>query len=190
MASSLVATCVSLSFYYNKPSDNIPFWLRVLAFKCLGPIFGIRPPKHSQYNDIKVQRKESNRGLFVNDTSERRKRQNQHPNSAMRKLENTSMLSHSQSTSFPNNLDKPVIRVFLDSEAARYPPEQPPKNRPCCCCCRVGETTEDSEMEEKKEEWHYVAAVVDRAFFYLFIIVICLCASVVFFLSPAVGMFF
>lgn len=196
MASSLVATCISLSLYYNKPSDEIPFWLRVLTFKCLGPILGVRPPKHIIRNDFQTVKENhsTNKGLFVNDSNERHRKHNQHPNSAIRKLENTSMMSHS--TSFdPNGMDKahqPVIRVYLDSEAARCPSEQPTKSYSCCCCCcqRRGETTEDAEMEVKREEWHYVAAVVDRAFFYLFIIIICLCALIVFFISPAVGMLF
>ncbi|KAK3727985.1 hypothetical protein QZH41_015939, partial [Actinostola sp. cb2023] len=176
MAATLVATCVSLSFYYSKPSDQIPIWLRILTFKCLGPALSVRPPKHLMPgNDLRVpkERRKSNKGLFLNEANDRRRRLNQHQNSTIRKLENTSMLS--QSTSFPNNLDKvhqPVIRVFLDSEAARFPSEQPPKNRPCCCCCRAGETPEEVELEEKREEWHYVAAVVDRAFFYLFLIII------------------
>jgi hypothetical protein len=195
MGASLVATCVSLSFYYNKPSTEIPFWLRILAFRCLGPALGIRPPKHIAANqEIKLpsrERANSIKGMLLNESNDKRRKQQRH-SGISRKLENSSILS--QSTSFPNNLDRsqpPVIRVFLESEAARYPPEPPTKNhQSCCCCCTAGQSSEDSELEEKREEWHYVAAVADRFFFYLFLVIICLCALIVFLLSPAVGMMF
>lgn len=195
MAASLIATCVSLSFYYNKPSTEIPFWIRILAFRCLGPALGIRPPKHIAIaNEAKAPNREranSNKGMLLNESNDKRRKIQRH-NVLSRKLETSSMLS--QSSSFPNNIDKAhpqVIRVFLDSEAARYPPEPPRDHHSCCCCCNAaGQATEDSELEEKREEWHYVAAVADRFFFYLFILIICLCALIVFMLSPAVEMFF